>query len=112
MTREKMPAERWTPQPYEPEVFLSFDRLKRAVMKRVLDRAEQLMEGHFPIEPERIEGLVSEEWQQAKEALKSSPAAREAFRKYLQRTVGEQIDRRIKTDKAELEALGVAEKSL
>lgn len=107
-----MPIEKWTPQPYVPEEFLSFDRLKRAVMKRVLDRAEQLMEGEFPIDPERIEGLVSEEWQRVKEAIRSSPAAREAFRKYLERTVGEQVDRRIKTEKAELEALGVAEKSL
>ncbi len=107
-----MPTEKWTPQPYTPEEFLSFDRLKRAVMKRVLDRAEYQMQEEFPIDPSRLEIFVAEEWQRAKETLRTSPQAREAFRKYLERFVGDQIDKRIKAEKAELEALGVAEKSI
>lgn len=107
-----MATQKWMPQPYAPEEFLSFDRLKRAVMKRVVSRAESLMEDEFPLEPQRIEELVAEEWQRCKEELRVSPAAREAYRKYLERTISEKVDSKIKSDKAELEALGVAEKSL
>lgn len=107
-----MSTEKWTSQPYAPEEFLSFDRLKRAVTNRVLDRAEHTMEKEFPIEPARLEEFVVEEWQRAKETLQASPQAREAFRKHLERFVGDQVDRRIKAEKTELESLGVAEKSL
>lgn len=107
-----MANEKWSPQPYSHEEFLSFDRLKRAVMSRVLDRAESMMGEEFPLSPERIAGLINDEWQRAKEAVRSSPAAREAFRKYLEGTVGSHIENLIKTDKDELAAMGVAEKSL
>jgi len=56
--------------------------------------------------------VIADEWQRVKEAVRSSPAAREAFRKYLERTVSEQIDKLMKDDRAELESLGVVEKSL
>lgn len=107
-----MGTEKWTPKPYSWEEFLSFDRLKRAVTSRVLDWVEHLMETEFPLEQARIEGLVAEEWQRAKETLRMSPQAREAFKKWLERYVGEHVDRRIKADKAELEQFGVAEKGL
>ena len=70
------------------------------------------MSEEFPISAERTAELIQEEWQRAKEAVRSSPAAREAFRKHLEGMVSEQIDGHIKTDKAELGAMGVAEKSL
>ena len=107
-----MKDETWTSRPYANEEFLSFDRLKRAVTSRVLDRAENLMGEEFPLSPERIDELTYEEWQRAKEALRSSPGAREAFRKYLEGTVGAKVDTLIKTDKPGLSAMGVAEKSL
>ena len=107
-----MADEKWSPQPYSHEEFLSFDRLKRAVMTRVLDRAESMMGEEFPLSPERVNGLTSDEWQRAKEAVRSSPAAREAFRKYLEGTVGNSLDNLIKADKDELGTMGVAEKSL
>ena len=107
-----MADEKWSPQPYSPEEFLSFDRLKRAVMTRVLDRAESMMEEEFPLGPERVTKLVNDEWQRAKEAIRSSPAARGAYRKYLEGTIGTEIDGLIKADKDELGAMGVAEKSL
>ena len=107
-----MTNESWTPRPYANEEFLSFDRLRRAVTSRVLDRAERVMGQEFPLSPERISELTSEEWQRAKEALQNSPGAREAFRKYLEGTVGGRVDNLIKTDKDYLSAMGVAEKSL
>ena len=107
-----MAAERWSPRPYSNEEFLSFDRLKRAVTNRVLDLAEQMMGEEFPLSPERINQLTNEEWLRAKEALRSSPGAREAFRKYLEGTVGAKVDNLINTEKSELGAMGVAEKSL
>jgi len=107
-----MSDENWTPRPYSYEEFLSFDRLKRAVMSRVLDRAEAMMGDEFPLSPERVNALISEEWQRAKLAVRSSPAAREAFRKYLEGTISNHLDSLMKTDKEELGAMGVAEKSL
>jgi hypothetical protein len=107
-----MTDETWTPRLYANEEFLSFDRLKRAVTSRVLDRAEHLMGDEFPLSPERIGELTNEEWQRAKEALQNSPGAREAFRKYLEGTVGGKVDNLIKAEKDYLSAMGVAEKSL
>ncbi|OGO61005.1 MAG: hypothetical protein A2Z36_01270 [Chloroflexi bacterium RBG_19FT_COMBO_48_23] len=107
-----MKDETWSPRPYANEEFLSFDRLKRAVISRVLDRAERVMGEEFPLSPDRIGELATEEWHRAKEALQNSPGAREAFRKYLEGTVGSKVDNLIKTDKDYLSAMGVAEKSL
>jgi hypothetical protein len=99
-------------QPYSPEEILSFDRIKRAMTGRVLDRIEELWQGRQPIGVEQVNEIISSEWQRVKEAVRSSPAAREAFRKYLERTVSEQVEKLMKEDRTELESLGVVEKSL
>jgi hypothetical protein len=104
--------ERKVVQPYSPEEILSFDRIRRAMTSRVLDRIEELWQGKQPIGVEQVNEIISSEWQRVKDAVRSSPAAREAFRKYLERTVSEQIDKLMKEDKTELESLGVVEKSL
>jgi hypothetical protein len=105
-------GERKAGQPYAAEEILSFDRIKRAMTARVLDRIEDLYQGKQPMSIEQMNEVIMDEWQKVKEAVRSSPAARDAFRKYLERTVSEQIDKLIKEDKAELESLGVVEKSL
>lgn len=105
-------VERKAEQAYSWEEVFSFDRLKRTMTARVLDRMESIYEGNKPISPEQISEVISNEWQKVKEAVRSSPAAREAFRKYLERTVSEEIDKRIQKDKAELESLGVVERGL
>jgi len=105
-------SERKAEQPYTPEEILSFDRIKRAMTSRVLDRIEDLWQGKQPISVEQMNEVISDEWQKVKEAVRSSPVAREAFRKYLERTISEQIDKLMKSDKAELESLGVVEKGL
>ena len=104
--------EKRTPQPYAPEEMLSFERMKRAMTTRVLDRIEDLWQGKQPISAELIDEVITDEWQRVKEAVKSSPAAREAFRKYLERTVSEHIGRLMQQDKAELESMGVVERGL
>jgi len=105
-------SERKGGQPYSPEEILSFDRLKRAMTTRVLDEIEDLWQGKEPINADVISKIISDEWQKVRNAVRSSPAAREAFRKYLERTVSEQIDKIIQDGKGELESLGVVEKSL
>jgi len=105
-------SEKKAGQPYSAEELLSFDRIKRAMTSRVLDKIEDLWQGKEPIGVEQMNKVIEDEWRRVKEAVRSSPAAREAFRKYLERTVAEQIDKLMKEDKAELESLGVVEKSL
>jgi hypothetical protein len=105
-------TERKTGQPYSTEEILSFDRIKRAMTSRVLDRIEELWHGKQPIGVEQMNEVIADEWRRVKDAVRSSPAAREAFRKYLERTISEQIDRLMKEDRTELESLGVVEKSL
>lgn len=105
-------VERKGEQPYTWEEVFSFDRLKRTITARVLDRVESICEGNKPISAEQISEVIHNEWQKVKEAVRSSPAAREAFRKYLERTVSDEIDKLIQKDKAELESLGVVERSL
>lgn len=97
-------------QPYTKEEILSFDRIKRAMTRRVLDTMEDLWQGKEPVSVEQVNEVIADEWQRVKEAVRSSPAAREAFRKYLEHTISEQIDTLIKQDKAELESFGVVEK--
>lgn len=99
-------------QPYAMEEILSFDRIKRAMTSRVLDRIEELWQGKQPISVEQINEVIADEWRRVKEAVRSSPAARDALRKYMERTVAEQIDKLMKVDRAELESMGVVEKSL
>lgn len=105
-------AEGKVEQEYAWEEVFSFDRLKRSMTKRVLDKLESIWHGKEPMSPEQINEIISDEWQRAKEAVRNSPAARDAFRKYLERTVSEQIDKMMERDKDELEALGVVEKGL
>ncbi|MBE9513916.1 MAG: hypothetical protein IMY83_02625 [Chloroflexi bacterium] len=104
--------ERKAEQPYTWEEVFSFDRLKRTMVARVLDNVEAICEGNKAVSPEQISQVINDEWQKIKDAVRSSPAAREAFRKYLEHTVSDQIDKLIQKDKAELEALGVVERGL
>ena len=107
-----MTNDNWSPRPYTDQELLSFDRLKRAVMGRVLDRAESMMDIEFPLGPEKTAEVIKEEWSRAKEAVRNSPNAREAYRKYLEGLVGEHVDGLIKADKSELGAMGVVEKGI
>ncbi len=107
-----MASEQWTSRPYEDQELLSFDRLRRAVMNRIIERAEALMDVEFPLSQERQDQLVVEEWETAKIAVRSSPTAREAYRKYLEQTMGGKLEEHMRKDKEDLNAMGVQEKSL
>jgi hypothetical protein len=107
-----MANEQWTSRPYEDQELLSFDRLRRAVMNRIIERAEAMMDVEFPLGPERQDQLVAEEWECAKLAVRSSPTAREAYSKYLEQTMGGKLEEHMKRDKEDLNAMGVQEKSL
>jgi len=97
---------------YTWEEIFSFDRLKRAMTARALDRIEQMWQGNEAISPEQISEVINDEWQKVKQAVRSSPAAREAFRKYLEHTVSEEVDKLIQKGRGELESLGGIERSL
>ncbi len=104
--------ERKAEQPYTWEEVFSFDRMKRSMLTRVLDNVEDMCEGNKPVSPEQISEVINDEWHKVKDTVRSSPAAKEAFRKYLERTVSDQIEKLIEKDKPELESLGVVERGL
>ena len=105
-------GERKAGQPYSREEILSLDRIKRAMTTRILDRIEDLWQGKEPLSTEKINEIICAEWEKVKEAVRSSPAAKEAFRKYLERSISDQIEKLIKEGKTELESLGVVEKGV
>ncbi len=107
-----MISDNWSPKPYTDQELLSFDRLKRAVMNRVLDRAEAMMDIEFPLGPDKTEIITKEEWLRAKDAVKNSPNAREAYRRYLEGQISDKLDGMIRSDKDELGAMGVVERSI
>lgn len=98
--------------PYTWEEVFSFDRLKRTMVSRVLENVEAMCEGNEPVTPDEINKVIKDEWEDVKRAVRSSPAARESFRKYLEKTVSEKVDTLIQQDRSELESLGVVERSL
>ena len=105
-------VERKNSKPYAWEEVFSFDRLKRTMVSRVLENVEDMCEGSDPVTPDQINKVITDEWEDVKKAVRSSPAARESFRKYLEKTVSEKVDTLIQQDKAELESLGVIERGL
>jgi hypothetical protein len=107
-----MAIDKWSPQEYTDQEVLSFDRLKRAVISRIFDRAELLMGEGCSLDREQTAEIIKEEWQRAKTAVRSSPAARASLRRQWEEFVNEQVDSFIKSDKDELLSMGVVEKSI
>ena len=97
-------------RPYAGEEILSFERIKRAVTKRVLDTAEPALEEGTPLDKDKLAELTVQEWKAVKAAVRLSPAAREKAREYMQTKISEIIDDLIRSDRGELESLGVQEK--
>ena len=104
--------EKKTEQAYMWEEVFSLDRMKRAMTTRILDQIEAMCEGDEPVSPEQISTIIKQEWQRVKEAVRSSPAAKEAFRKYLENTISGEIDTLIEADRTELQSMGVVERNL
>ena len=102
----------YTSRPYEDQELLSIDRLKRAVMNRIIERAEALMDEEFPLKDERLEQLFIDEWHQAMIAVRNSPQAKEAYKKWLESRMIGMLDSQIKEDREQLNSMGVQDKSL
>ncbi|MGD0856637.1 MAG: hypothetical protein ABSA18_12645 [Dehalococcoidia bacterium] len=102
----------YTSRPYEDQELLSIDRLKRAVMNRIIERAEALMDEEFPLKDERLEQLFIDEWHQAMIAVRNSPQAKEAYKKWLESRMVGMLDAQIKEDREQLNSMGVQDKSL
>ncbi|MBN1691633.1 MAG: hypothetical protein JW901_11485 [Dehalococcoidia bacterium] len=107
-----MATEQFVSRPYEDQELLSIDRLKRAVMNRIIERAEALMDEEFPLKDERLGQLFLEEWENAKIAVRNSPQAKDAYKKWLESKMTGLLDSQIKEDRDELNSMGVQEKSL
>ena len=97
---------------YAWEELLSFDRMKRAVLTRVMERAEQAEKECLFSSSDKLPQIIEEEWQRAKEAVRSSPQARQAAREHLQRMASDMVDNLIRNDRKELEAMGVVERTI
>ena len=76
-----MEKAKWTPKEYTEQEVLSLDRLKRAVLNRVFERAEHMMDEGFLLDKEKTADIIAEEWQRAKEAVMSAPAAAAGLRR-------------------------------
>ena len=105
-------AESKSEKPYQWEEVFAFDRLKRTMVARVLENVEAMCEGNEPMTPDQINKIITNEWEEVKKAVRTSPAARESFRKYLEKTVSDKVDSLIDQDRSELESLGVVERGL
>ena len=102
----------WRPKEYTEQEVLSLDRLKRAVLNRVFERAEYMMEEGLILDHEKTSEIITEEWQRAKDAVKAAPAAAAGLRKQWETFVDQQVEGHLKADKDQLLSLGVAEKSI
>ena len=104
----------WHPEEYMEEELLSLDRLKRAVVNRVHERATTITGAgeEYLLDHDKTVQIVREEWARAKEAVKSSKAARENLQKGWDEFVDNEVNGLIKSDKEELSSLGVREKSI
>jgi hypothetical protein len=107
-----MAIEQDVSRPYEDQELLSIDRLKRAVMNRIIDRAEALMDEEFPLKDETLGQLFVDEWKRAMQAVRNSPQAKEAYKKWLESKMVGMLDAQIKEDRDDLNRMGVQEKSM
>lgn len=77
---------------YAGEELLTFDRLKRAVTKRVADAAELMVQKGAPLDRQKLAELTTAEWLEAKEALRTSPIAREKAKERMRTLVHSMLD--------------------
>jgi len=99
-------------RPYAAEEVLSFDRIHRAIVNRVIETAGQALEKGAPLDRQKLAELVGQEWTAVREAVRASPTAREKARERLRQLVGDILDGHLKSDRGELESLGVQEKTI
>lgn len=104
----------WQPEEYTEEEVLSLDRLKRAVVNRVYKRAEAIAGAgeEYLLDRDKTARIVREEWARAKEAVKTSKAAKENLQRSWEEFVDGEVNGLIGSDKDELSSMGVREKTI
>ena len=78
--------------PYAGEELLTFDRIKRAVTKRAVDAAEIMITAGTPLDRQKLAELTASEWKAAKEAVRTSPIAKEAAKERMRNRVHSMLD--------------------
>ncbi len=79
-------------KPYAPEELLTFDRLRRAVTRKVVDAAEELAQRGTVLDRSRLIEMAGAEWKAAKDAVRASPAAKEVARERMRSIVHAMLD--------------------
>jgi predicted GIY-YIG superfamily endonuclease len=104
----------WQPEEYSNEEILSLDRLKRAVVNRVRKRALAMTEDgeEYTLGQEQTNLIIQEEWTRAKEAVRSSRAAKETMKKDWDAFVDSEVTKLVRAEKDDLSSMGVLEKSI
>ncbi|MBI2858166.1 MAG: hypothetical protein HYX90_03715 [Chloroflexi bacterium] len=99
-------------RPYAGEEVLTFDRIRRGVTNRVLEVASKALDEGSPLDRQHLLAAVTEEWKAVKEAVRNSPSAREKARERIRMSISGILDNHVKSDRGELESLGVQDKNI
>ncbi len=99
-------------RPYAGEEVLTFDRIRRAIINRVVESAEQALEQGTPLNRQHLAAAVADEWKAAKDAVRSSPTAKEKARERIRQAISGILDSHVTSDRSELESLGVQDKTV
>ena len=99
-------------RPYTTEEVLSFDRMKRAVVRRVVEMAEKEMEEGTPLDKDELEQMAIEEWKAAKDAAQLSYDHSGKQLEYIKQQVSQLLQSMMEGDRTELEALGVQDTTI
>ncbi|MEW6034610.1 MAG: hypothetical protein AB1603_07130 [Chloroflexota bacterium] len=90
---------------YKLHELLTLGRIRRAVRRRVMAKAESMAMPGVPLDRAKLEELTEQEWQELKAAVKSSPMAKEAAREQIRHTVSSILDDVAKADKEQGQGL-------
>ena len=99
-------------RPYTTEEVLSFDRMKRAVVRRVVEMAEKEMEEGTPLDKDELEQMAIEEWKAAKDAAQLSYDHSGKRLEYIKQQVSQLLRGMMEEDRVELESLGVQDTTI
>ncbi|MBI2857095.1 MAG: hypothetical protein HYX95_02130 [Chloroflexi bacterium] len=86
-------------EPYALEELITFGRLERAVTRRATDAAESYISQGKALDRKGLADLVAREYQAAREAIKTSPMAKEAALERVRQSVSQILEGTIRTDR-------------
>jgi hypothetical protein len=94
-------------QPYAAEEVLTFDRMRRAVTRRVMDAVDRGLKEGALLSRDRLRELTDQEWQRAKQAVWSSYDPSGKRLEYIRTQVSQLLREMMESDRAELTSMGV-----